>query len=138
AGSLMTHPRSAFGAPPQGGDTSGPAKPDPRCPHEGSATELARALASRELSSVELLHALLGRIERLNPALNAIVTLDAERALRRASEADDALARGHSWGPLHGVPFTLKDCFATAGLRTNAGHPPLADHVPRTDSTVAR
>jgi amidase len=65
----------------------------------GSATELARALASRELSSVELLHSLLDRIEQLNPALNAIVTLDAERALRRASEADDALARGHCWGP---------------------------------------
>jgi amidase len=113
----MAHPRSAF---------------------DGSATELARALASRELSSVELLHSLLGRIERLNPALNAIVTMDAERALRRASEADDALARGHSWGPLHGVPFTLKDCFATAGLRTTAGHPPLADHVPQADSTVAR
>jgi len=94
-------------------------------PAEASATELARALASRELSSAELLHALLGRIERLNPALNAIVTLDAERALRRASEADDALARGHSWGPLHGVPFTLKDCFATAGLRTTRRSPTM-------------
>jgi amidase len=75
--------------------------------------------------------------ERCNPALNAIVTLDAEGALARARAADAALASGQPCGLLHGVPFTLKDCFETRGLRTTAGHPPLAGHVPQSDSTVA-
>jgi amidase len=72
-----------------------------------------------------------------NPALNAVITLDAERASERAREADDALARGETWGPLHGVPFTLKDAHATAGVRTTTGFPPLADYVPEEDGTVA-
>ncbi|MEJ2358193.1 MAG: amidase [Deinococcales bacterium] len=79
----------------------------------------------------------LARIEERNPALNAVVTLDAERALRRAREADEALARGQVWGPLHGVPYTLKDGHQTAGMRTTAGFPPLAHYVPDQDGTVA-
>jgi amidase len=71
-----------------------------------------------------------------NPALNAIVTMDAERAYERARQADAALARGKLWGPLHGVPFTLKDAHSTAGMRTTTGFPPLADYVPQEDSTV--
>ena len=65
------------------------------------------------------------------------MTLDEEGALRAAREADGALARGAPCGPLHGVPFTLKDCHATLGMRTTAGHPTLADHVPAEDGTVA-
>jgi amidase len=65
------------------------------------------------------------------------VTLDAERARARAAEADQAAARGEWWGPLHGVPFTLKDAHATAGVRTTSGFPPLAGHVPPADGTVA-
>jgi amidase len=106
-------------------------------PADWPAVELAAALRARELSSLELLQALLARIEQRNKPLNAIVTLDTERALARALEADAALAAGTSWGPLHGVPFTLKDCFETEGVRTTAGHPPLASHVPANDSTVA-
>ena len=102
-----------------------------------TASRMAAALRARELSAVELLQTLLARIARVNPALNAIVTLDIERAMQRAREADEALAGGRSWGPLHGVPFTLKDCFETAGVRTTAGHPPLAAYVPDVDSTVA-
>ncbi|HXD39025.1 MAG TPA: amidase [Ramlibacter sp.] len=102
-----------------------------------TAAQLAHAIRSRECSALELVQALLARIERRNPGLNAVVTLDAEGALERASAADAALARGRPCGPLHGVPFTLKDCFETAGLRTTAGYPPLAAHVPQTDSTVA-
>lgn len=104
---------------------------------ERSAAGMAAAVRSREISAVELTHGLLERIARHNPALNAIVTLDGERALDRARAADAATARGESWGELHGVPFTLKDCFETAGVRTTAGHPPLAEHVPKADSTVA-
>ncbi len=101
-----------------------------------SATELARLILRRKVSSTEVVQIHLDRIERLNPALNAVVTLDAERALARAREADLALARKKVWGPLHGVPFTCKDTLATAGLRTTASHPPLADYVPSTDATV--
>ena len=78
----------------------------------------------------------LSTIDRRNSALNAVVTIDADGARDRARQADEALARGVTWGPLHGVPFTLKDAFATAGMRTTVGFPPL-DHVPREDSTVA-
>ena len=77
----------------------------------------------------------LSQIEQHNPALNAVVTLNAEHARDRAREADEALARGEVWGPLHGIPFTLKDAHATAGMRTTTGFPPL-DHVPQEDSTV--
>jgi amidase len=69
--------------------------------------------------------------------LNAVITLDAERAAERAREADDALTRGENWGPLHGVPFTLKDAHATSGVRTTTGFPPLQDYVPQEDGTVA-
>jgi amidase len=78
----------------------------------------------------------LSHIAQHNPALNAIVTLDEERALQRAKEADAALARGEIWGPLHGVPVTIKDAFETAGLRTTSSFPPLANYVPKRDATI--
>ncbi|MBI5506055.1 MAG: amidase [Deltaproteobacteria bacterium] len=95
-----------------------------------SASELSRAIAGRQLSSRELLQAFARRIETHNPTLNAVVTLDLERAERRALEADEATAHGKSWGPLHGLPVTIKDSLETEGLKTTAGFPPLADHVP--------
>jgi amidase len=100
------------------------------------ATALAALLAQRKISSRELLEIYLGRIERLNPALNAIVTIDAERALADADAADRAIARGQSRGPLHGLPITVKDCLATAGLRTTAGARELADYVPAHDAVA--
>lgn len=102
-----------------------------------TASEIRDAIRRRAMSVCEVVEAHLNRIRRYNPALNAIVTVDEEGALRRAREADAALERGESWGPLHGVPFTLKDCLITAGVRTTAGHPPLSDYVPTQDSTVA-
>ncbi len=101
-----------------------------------SACDLGRAIRSRELSSRELLQAFTARIEKYNPSLNAVVTLDLERAARRAFEADEATAQGKSWGSLHGLPITIKDSLETAGLKTTAGFPPLASHVP-TSSAVA-
>ncbi len=100
-----------------------------------SATQLAAAIRTGDISATEVLDAHLAQIERHNPALNAIVTLDAEAARARARAADQALARGESWGPLHGLPFTLKDAHSTAGMRTTVGFPPL-DHVPQEDSTI--
>lgn len=101
-----------------------------------STTQLAAAIRAGHVSATEVLEAHLAHIDEYNPALNAIITLDAERAHERAREADEALARGQVWGPLHGVPFTLKDAHSTAGMRTTVGFPPLADHVPQEDSTV--
>ena len=101
-----------------------------------STTQLAAAIRAGHVSATEVLKAHLAQIDKHNPALNAIITMDAEQAHERAREADKALARGQVWGPLHGVPFTLKDAHATAGMRTTTGFPPLADYVPQEDSTV--
>src|SRR5947209_16985135 len=101
-----------------------------------STTQLAAAIRAGHVSATEVLEAHLAQINTHNPTLNAIITIDAERARSRAREADEALARGELWGPLHGVPFTLKDAHATAGMRTTTGFPPLADYVPQEDSTA--
>ncbi|HVP30654.1 MAG TPA: amidase [Myxococcota bacterium] len=104
-----------------------------------SAVELASMLRRKELSSRALLEHFLARIEKANPRLNAVVTLDVERALAAADAADGVLARGGSLGALHGLPITIKDSFETEGLRTTCGAPLLADHVPTADAdAVAR
>lgn len=100
---------------------------------------MAAALRARRVSATDLIEQHLARIARHNPALNAICTLDATAARRRAREADAALEAGELWGPLHGVPMTIKDALETAGVRTTAGHPPLKDYVPLRDApAVAR
>jgi amidase len=101
-----------------------------------TASDLARAIRGREISSTEVVESFLARVAAQNSALNAIITLDEATARQRARLADQAVARGNLWGPLHGVPVTFKDVFETAGLRTSAGHKPLAEHVPDRDATV--
>lgn len=101
-----------------------------------SAHELALLIRDRTFSSVEVVEAHLAQIGKHNSKLNAIVTLDEERAIQKAQQADEALARGEVWGALHGVPFTVKDFYATAGLRTTSSYPPLANYVPADDATV--
>lgn len=101
-----------------------------------STTQLAAAIGTGAVSASEVVDAHLAQIERVNPSLNAVITLDAEQARHQARAADAALARGEWWGPLHGVPFTLKDAHATAGMRTTTGFPPLATQVPQEDSSV--
>jgi len=104
-----------------------------------TATQLVAALRRREVGSRELLEHQLARIERHDRAINAVVTLDRERARAAADAADRALAAGGEQGPLLGLPITVKDCFETAGLRTTCGVPELAQHVPAADATaVAR
>src|SRR5262245_15374911 len=98
------------------------------------ATELARLLAAGDVSSVELLDHFLARVDEHDKGINAVVALDADRARARAAEADAARARGESWGPLHGLPMTVKDAFETEGLVTTSGAPVLADHVPDRDA----
>ena len=102
-----------------------------------SATDLADGIRRRQFSAVEVFEAHLQQVARHNPKLNALVTIDEEGGRRQAREADEALARGEVWGPLHGVPITLKDVWETAGLRTTAGSPRLKDHIPQADATVA-
>jgi amidase len=104
----------------------------------GPAHDLAAAIRRRELSSRELLDHFLARVERLNPPLNAVVTLDVEGARRAADAADAAVARGDATGPLHGIPMTVKDTYETAGMRTTCGFSPWSDHVPKADAETVR
>ncbi|GAA3210886.1 amidase [Dactylosporangium siamense] len=102
------------------------------------ATELAELIRTRKASSVEVVQAHLDRIEAADPRINAVVTL-ADGALDAARAADEAVAAGAEIGPLHGVPFTVKDSFDTAGVPTQRGSPIFAGRVPDTDATsVAR
>jgi amidase len=104
-----------------------------------SATALARAIRAKDVSSLEVVEAYLRRIERVNPALNAVVQLTADDARRQARAADAALARGDVAGPLHGVPFTAKDALETAGTISTGGTAGRAAAVPERDATaVAR
>jgi len=100
-----------------------------------TVTEAAALIERRSLSPVELTRAYLERIERLNPTINAYVTVTAEQALAAAREAELQILAGGYLGPLHGVPFALKDIYDTAGIRTAAGSKILADRVPAADAT---
>ena len=103
-----------------------------------SATDAAHALSRKELSCRELTEMLLTRIEAVNPALNAVVELRRETALREAVAADEATARGDAAGLLHGVPMTIKDSFNVAELHTTWGNPAFKNFVADSDATVAR
>lgn len=99
------------------------------------ATEMARLIRERTVSPVEVIDAHLARIDEVNPDLNAVVTLDpAARDLAR--EAERAVARGDELGPLHGVPFTAKDSFDVAGIRTTRGSRLFEDNVAEEDATA--
>src|SRR3954453_783249 len=102
-----------------------------------SVVELAATVRSKKASAREVLGEHLARIERFNPAINAIVRLDQERARARAEQADAALARGESWGPLHGVPFTLKDMIEAAGIGASVGTR-ASERIPEHDGVIAQ
>lgn len=104
-----------------------------------SATELARMIARRETSPVEAVDLLLARIEQTQPTINAFITICAEEARAAAKMAEAAILRGDELGPLHGVPFAVKDLVNTKGVRTTFGSFALADNMPAADSpAVAR
>lgn len=103
---------------------------------EQSAAALAWKIRAGELSSEQCTAAFLGQIVRLNPRYNAVVTLNAEQALQRARQLDEAAARGEFSGPLHGLPFTIKDTFQTRGLRTTAGSFEFTDYIPSQNAVV--
>ena len=103
-----------------------------------SASGMARAIREKKISCVELMQAHLERIEAVNPQLNAIVQLPAERVMQEARAADAALARGEIKGPLHGVPVTFKDAIETEGIISTGGTLGRRNFVPQQDAVVVR
>jgi len=100
--------------------------------------ELAAQLRNRSLSPVEVTKDFLARIEKLNPAINAFITVTADSALAQAREAEAEIAQGNWRGPLHGIPLGLKDIIDTAGIRTTAASALFQDRVPGEDAEVVR
>jgi amidase len=101
-----------------------------------SAVDLAKMMRDKKVSAREVMQAHLKQIERVNPAVNAIVTLVADRAMADAAAADAELARGRPRGPLHGLPIAHKDLVATKGIRTTQGSPLYRDFVPDADAAI--
>ena len=110
------------------------AAPDDLC--FTSAIELGAMIRAKKVSAREVMQAHLRQIERVNPAVNAIVTLIADRAMADAAAADEELARGKPRGPLHGLPIAHKDLVATKGIRTTQGSPFYRDHIPDADAPI--
>ncbi len=100
------------------------------------AYQLAQIIRDKSVSTKEVLDAYLEQINKHNPKINAIATLDEKAARKRAIQADEAIAKGETWGQLHGVPITIKDTFETSGLLTTAGYKPLKNYIPSQDATV--
>jgi amidase len=101
-----------------------------------SAKRLASHIRRRKIGCLELLDHYLARVERHNPALNAIIVTDIPAARKRAKEADRALTKGDVWGPLHGVPMTVKESYDVAGLPTTWGLTELKNNIAKTDAVV--
>lgn len=103
---------------------------------DGTARAMRDALRTKEISARELLDVHLDRIAATNGTVNAIVSLDAERAREEAARADDRLARGEEIGPLHGLPFAFKDTHEVGGWRSTSGSALRADHIPERDELI--
>jgi aspartyl-tRNA(Asn)/glutamyl-tRNA(Gln) amidotransferase subunit A len=103
-----------------------------------SISEAAELLRQKKISPVDLATACMNRIERLNPVLNAFITVTRESALAQARVAEDEIQRGQGRGPLHGIPIGLKDLIDTAGVRTTCGSALFADRVPTEDAYVVQ
>src|ERR1041384_5767772 len=97
--------------------------------HYKSATQLAALIRRKKIGCLELLDHFLARVETYNPKLNAIVWLDKEKARKRAKSADAALKKGKRFGPLHGVPMSLKESYQVAGSPTTWGAPSMKENV---------
>ena len=102
-----------------------------------TAREMAAAVAAKQISARELLELHLAQIERVNPEVNAVVSMDLDRSRAAAAEADEATARGDELGPLHGLPHAFKDTHEVAGWTTTFGSPLRETHVPKRDELIA-
>jgi len=132
-------PRVPFGEPPR------PMLPDEATGSQATnelcdltAFDLADRIRRKQVSARDVMAAHLARIERVNPTVNAIVTLVADRAMADAARADEHQARGGALGPLHGLPVAHKDLHNTAGVRTTFGSPLFRDNVPTTDALIVK
>ena len=103
-----------------------------------SATELVRLFRARKASPLEVMQAVLARIDAVNPRVNAYVTVARESALRAARTATNALKRGTALPPLHGVPVAIKDLTPTKGIRTTWGSKIFEHHVPEGDALIVQ
>ena len=103
-----------------------------------SATELTETIRRGEITSLELLNRYLDNIQRNNDRINAVVAFDVEAARARAAEADKALAQGKDWGPLHGLPMTVKDVFEVVGMPATCGDPKLKDYIPQQNAIAVQ
>ncbi|XOV88051.1 MAG: amidase [Pseudomonadota bacterium] len=100
------------------------------------ATTLVGKIKSREISSSELLEHYVARMEKFNPDVNAIIVTQLDKARARAKAADEALARGEDWGPLHGLPMTVKESYNIEGLPTTWGNPDLRNNIAPSDAVA--
>ena len=103
-----------------------------------SATELTDAIRNGEITSLELLNQFVENIERNNDRINAVVAINETAARARAAEADKALAEGQNWGPLHGLPMTVKDVFEVVGMPTTSGDPKLKNYLPQQNAIAVQ
>ena len=137
-GALQQRPAEALTA--RSADGNEPSMPRRASPSEAlcdvGAVELVRRIRRKEISARDVMAAHLARIERVNPKVNAIVTLVAERAMADAARADEIQVRNGPQGPLHGLPVAHKDLVDTAGIRTTRGSPFHRDHVPTHDALI--
>ncbi len=101
-----------------------------------SATSLAAAIRDRRIGCLELLDLFIARAEKFNPALNAVIAWQVDAARDRARAADAALAKGEIWGPLHGVPMTVKESYNIKGLPTTYGNPVYRDNIASGNAVV--
>ena len=103
-----------------------------------SATELTDAIRRGEITSLDLLNRYLDSIQRNNDCINAVVAMDKDAARARAAEADQALAGGQDWGPLHGLPMTVKDVFEVVGMPATSGDPELKNYIPQRNAIAVQ
>ena len=98
---------------------------------------LVNKIKNKEISSQELLELQLEHISEYNPSINAVVTINEEHAHEKAMKADEALQKGKDWGPLHGLPITIKDAYEVKGITSTGGSAKWKEHIPKTDAVVA-
>src|ERR1700730_1748925 len=106
--------------------------------HSLDIAEAAQLIAARKLSPLEYADALLARVETFDPQLDAFITVTAELAREQARQAETEIMAGRYRGPLHGIPFALKDIYGTKGVLTSGGSKVCMDNVPNEDATTTR
>ena len=103
-----------------------------------NAHEILKKIKQKEVSAQEVLESFLKQVEAVNPSINAVVALDAERALEKAKEADKKIASKSKLGSLHGLPMTVKDAFEVEGIVSTGGNPAWRDNIPKRNAEAVQ